>query len=61
MRGAFLAGIAAALLASVVGIHLSWVLDLPTGLTLVAMLVALTPVAGLVSLARQRRRAAVPG
>jgi ABC-type Mn2+/Zn2+ transport system permease subunit len=55
LRGAFLVGIGAALLASVLGLHLSWVLDLPAGLTLVAVLVALTPVAALVDRVRRGR------
>lgn len=60
LRGAVLVSIGAALFASVVGLHLSWVLDLPAGLTLVAVLVALTPAAALVDRVRCSRRASRP-
>lgn len=55
MSGAFVASVVAGLAASAIGVHLSWVLDVPTGLTLVATLVALTPVAAIVCLVRNRR------
>lgn len=57
LRGAFGVSIITALLASVMGIHLSWVLDLPTGLTLVAALVALTLAVALVGWLRRGRKA----
>jgi len=57
LRGAALMAIAAGIVASALGIHLSWVLDLPTGLVVVALLVALVPVAALVG----RVRTAIAG
>ncbi len=52
LRGAAVASIAAGVLASAVGIHLSWVLDLPTGLAIVAAMVGLVPFAAVVGWVR---------
>lgn len=53
MRGAFTVSMAAALAASLVGLQVSWVADLPTGLTVIAALVLLLPVAALVGRLRR--------